>query len=214
MGMDGEEGNNTAVGSNPEQFIELEGSSEPERPVLHARRLALENARFLVYMDELRGQGHLLVRDYLVVIPKTVNPGMITGVAVLPICEEKFGLLQVYRHPLEADSWEVPRGFVDEGESDVVSALRELEEETGLSCDPAKAFSLGVIAPDAGVLASRLHLFVATECVQTRPYGPTEMGHKEFRLFNANEIEKMIRHSVIQDPSTLAAYFKYAHRMF
>lgn len=183
-------------------------------PVLHKRRLALENARFFVYADELMSHNQLLVRDYLVVAPKMVNPNLVTGVAVLPVCEEKFGLLQVYRHPMGADSWEVPRGFVDDGEADAVSALRELEEETGLSCDPARAFSLGVIAPDAGVLAARLHLFVATDCVRTRPYDPTELGHREFRLFEAAEVEEMIRHSVIQDTSTLVAYFKYVSRMF
>ena len=183
-------------------------------PVLHKRRLVLENARFFVYTDELRSRDRLLVRDYLVVVPKAVNPDRVTGVAVLPICEEKFGLLQVYRHPMGADSWEVPRGFVDDGEADVVSALRELEEETGLCCDPAKVFSLGVIAPDNGVLAARLHLFVALDCERTRPYDPTELGHRAFRLFEAAEMDEMIRHSVIQDTSTLVAYFKYARRMF
>lgn len=202
MGLNGQERDSVADGGDWEKLV------------LHKRRLALENARFFVYTDELRSQGQLLVRDYLVVAPKAIHPNLVTGVAVLPICEEKFGLLQVYRHPLGADLWEVPRGFVDEGESDIVSALRELEEETGLSCDPIKAFSLGVIAPDAGVLAARLHLFVALDCVRTRPYAPTELGHREFRLFEAAEIEEMIRHSVIQDASTLVAYFKYASQMF
>lgn len=192
----------------------MASSSDRVKPVLHKRTLALENARFFVYTDELTSRNQLLVRDYLVVAPKTVNPNLVTGVAVLPVCEERFGLLQVYRHPIGADSWEVPRGFVDNGESDVVSALREMEEETGLSCDLARVFSLGVIAPDAGVLAARLHLFVATECVRTRPYDPTELGHKEFRLFDTAEIEQMIRNSSIQDTSTLIAYFKYAGRMF
>ena len=73
-------------------------------PELHKRRLALENARFFVYADELKSRNQPLVRDYLVVAPKTVNPNLVTGVAVLPVCDEKLGLLQVYRHPVAADS--------------------------------------------------------------------------------------------------------------
>ena len=186
-------------------------------PVLGKRTLVWENPRFFVFQDEVSWRGQLWAGNYLVVAPKQIAtdpsveiiPRLVTGVAVLPIHEGKIGLIKTYRHAIGDNSWEVPRGFVDEGETEVESALRELEEESGLSCIPDAVYSLGFIAPDAGVLAARIHLFVAAECVRKRPFSPGELGHQEFRLFQPAEIAEMVARSEIQDPSTLVAYFNY-----
>ena len=81
-------------------------------PFLVKRRLACENSRFSVYFDEIEGQGQTRSRDYLVVAPKQRAENLVTGVAVLPVCDGKFGLIKVYRHAIQADSWEIPRGFL------------------------------------------------------------------------------------------------------
>ena len=188
-----------------------------QHPVLGKRALVWENPLFFVFQDELSWRGQLWAENYLVVAPKQTATGhsafsapcLVTGVAVLPLYEGKIGLIKTYRHPIGDNSWEVPRGFVGEGETQVESALRELEEESGLSCVPDAVYSLGFITPDAGVLAARLHLFVAAECVRKRPFFPGELGHQEFRLFEPAEINEMIASSQIQDPSTVIAYFNY-----
>ena len=71
---------------------------------------------------------------------------------------------------------------MDPGEDNEASIIRELEEETGLNCDKNKLNSLGFIAPDGGSSASRIELFVATECQIKRPYSPNELGHGEMRF--------------------------------
>lgn len=177
--------------------------------VLAKRRLACENSRFAVFFDHVVAAGSSEITDYLVVVPKQVGPNLVTGVAVLPICDGKIGLLRVYRHAIQSDSWEIPRGFVEEGESEATSALRELEEETGLSCDPGEIKSLGFVTPEAGVLAARVHVYVALRCLRTRPYLPVELGHRDFGLFGLTQVNDMIRRCEIQDPCTLVAYFKY-----
>src|SRR5215470_15061422 len=100
------------------------------------RTVACENQKFFVFFDEIGTAGRIDTSKYLVVAPKQVGNNFVTGVAVLPICEGKIGLLRIYRHTIEGDSWEIPRGFVEKNESPVESAIRELVEETGLSCDP------------------------------------------------------------------------------
>jgi len=52
------------------------------------------------------------------------------------------GVLVVRGDPIEqfllmrhADRWDLPKGHVDPGETDIECALRELEEETGISSD-------------------------------------------------------------------------------
>jgi 8-oxo-dGTP diphosphatase len=38
-------------------------------------------------------------------------------------------------HRPKYDDWTIPKGKLDEGESDVEAAIREVEEETGLRCE-------------------------------------------------------------------------------
>jgi 8-oxo-dGTP pyrophosphatase MutT (NUDIX family) len=178
-------------------------------PLLTRRTLACENSRFSVFFDNLAAQGETSVTDYLVVAPKHVAGNFVTGVAVLPVYEGKIGLLRAYRHAIQGDSWEIPRGFIEEGESDLISALRELEEETGLSCDLGEMKSLGFVTPDAGILAARVHIHVALGCLRIRPYMPSELGHRELCFFDDTEIRDQILRSEIQDPCTVVAYYRY-----
>jgi ADP-ribose pyrophosphatase len=173
------------------------------------RKLICENSRFSVFFDELECQGQPSVADYLVVAPKLFINNLVTGVAVLPICDGKIGLIKAYRHAIQGDSWEIPRGFIEDGESAPASALRELEEETGLSCDPGNIRLLGFVTPDAGILAARVQVYAAMSCKRTRTFAPAEPGHREFRLFADADIGDLISRSEIQDPCTLVAYYKH-----
>ena len=179
-------------------------------PVRAKRRLACENSRFSVYFDDLTCNGELYARDYLVVAPKQVSGNLVTGVAILPICEGKIGLLKVYRHAVQSDSWEIPRGFIEDGESDLTSAARELEEETGLACEHDQIKSLGFVTPDAGILAARVHIYAALNCIRVRPYAPREFGHREFCVFSSVALDELMIRSEIQDPCTLIARYKFS----
>lgn len=178
------------------------------------QRLVCENARFQVFLNELVEDGHLRVRDYLVVQPRESNEQMVTGVAVLPVFNGKLGLIRVHRPAIRAAVWEIPRGFVDANEPEPVAALRELEEETGLTTLPEDLHSLGLIAPDGGVLAAKIHLFVAAACRAVRSFSPQELGHEAFHLFSLEEVAAMVRDSIIQDPSTIIAYHKYVSSVY
>ena len=162
-------------------------------------------------MDDLSRDGEPYAQDYLVVAPKQVSGDLVTGVAILPICDGKVGLIKAYRHAIQGESWEIPRGFIEEGESTPVSALRELEEETGLRCPSHELKSLGFVTPDAGILAARIHLFVARQCVKSSAFLPAELGHQEFQLFDKETVKAMILRSVIQDPCTMISYHHYFH---
>ena len=180
---------------------------------LRQRRLACENIRFEIFLDDVENPNGEIVRNYLVVAPKVRTGELITGVAVLPEVDGKLGLLRIYRHAIQRHLWEIPRGFVDPGESDRSSALRELEEETGLLCADADLESLGVFAPEPGILAARVHLFVAHRCHAVRPFSGEEFGHKEFRLFDPAQLSALHATGEIQDSSTLIACFRFRERL-
>ena len=172
------------------------------------RRLVCENTKFFIYFDHVIDKAGSEVRDYLVVAPKNAGENLVTGVAILPIVDGQVGLIRIYRPAIRAYSWEIPHGFVDEGESDNLSALRELLEETGLTVKAEYFSSLGYITPDSGILAARVHLFLAESCYTTQPI-QRELGLREFHLFPFREFEEMIGRSEIQDTFTLAAWCKY-----
>jgi len=177
------------------------------------RKLVCENRQFFIYFDEIGSQTDEAA-NYLVVAPKEVGPEFVTGVAVLPVCEGKIGLLQIYRHAIQQDSWEIPRGFIEKNESPLDSSLRELQEETGLTCERDGMKTLGFITPDAGILAARVQLFAALGCVQRDPYEPAELGHEQFSMFEMEEIKRRILTSGIQDPCTVISYFRYTNLSF
>lgn len=172
------------------------------------RRLACENSKFFVYFDHVIDKAGSEVRDYLVVAPKNAGKNLITGVAILPVVDGQVGLIRIYRPAIRAYSWEIPHGFVDEGENEIASALRELLEETGVVADQSCFSSLGFITPDSGVLAARVHLYVA-EAGYSTSQREFELGLREFRFFDFQELENMIERSEVQDTFTLAAWCKY-----
>jgi len=183
------------------------------RPVLTKRRLACENSRFSVFLDEITCQVWPSILDYLVVAPKQLADNLVAGVAVLPIVDDKIGLLRIYRHAIQCYLWEIPRGFVEPGEPDRSAALRELEEETGLACADIDLESLGIVAPEPGILAARAHLFVARRCRMVRPFSGDEFGHIEFRLFDPAQVLALHDAGEIQDSTTLLAYCLHSGRL-
>lgn len=184
--------------------------SEELPPItVHAHRLVAENLRFEIFFDHIEAADGQQVENYLVVAPRVKTEALVTGVSVLPIFEGRLGLIHVYRHPLDAYCWELPRGFMDEGETPEFSALRELAEETGLTCYPQNLQSLGCYAPEAGTLAARVHVFLARHCSRKSEFIADEFGHHAVAYFSLDEIGALIERGELQDPGALIAYYRY-----
>ena len=188
-------------------------SQKPPPIKLHAHRLVAENLRFELFFDHIEAPDGQQVENYLVVAPRVKTDQLVTGVSVFPLWEGKVGLLHIYRHPLRAYCWELPRGFIDEGEAPEVSARRELEEETGLTCRAENLQSLGLYAPEAGTLAARVHLFVAHHCTRETDFIAEEFGHHALQFFSLDEIGALIEQGEIQEPGTLIAYYRYLNHV-
>jgi 8-oxo-dGTP pyrophosphatase MutT (NUDIX family) len=183
---------------------------EADTPVvLRDRRLICSNEVFSVYFDRLEQPDGRQVVDYLSVIPKTPCKDGISGVAVLPEFDGKLGLVHVYRHPLGAAAWEIPRGFVDPEESVSTAALRELREETGMETAVSNLVDLGRLAPEPGVIAARIQMYWARQCVPASSDGAKELGHGALRFFSPDEVANLIAGNEIQDPCTLVACFRH-----
>jgi ADP-ribose pyrophosphatase len=181
----------------------------PDLPIkLLARKEVFRNAVFTAYADHIRDATGNEITDYLTVVPHHRTADGVTGVAMLPVFDGRFGLIRVFRHSIDSHGWEVPRGFVDQAETPAAAAQRELAEETGLVAG-APLRDLGVLAPEPGVLAARVRLFAAENCARSGTASDDEMGHGELKFFTRQQLNTLIASSEIVDPCTLVCCYRY-----
>ncbi len=175
-----------------------------------SRRVALTNSRFDVLLDHVEGPGGG-VPNYLMVRPKIRHADLIAGVCVLPVVDGRIGLMRVHRPHFAEALWVAPSGFVEPNESTATSARRELEEETGLTCDLTDLRPLGLLMLDPGVLEARVALYAAE---RTRPLAnPTanleELGAGRLVLFTPDEAEELALSSPSMDGGTVATCLRW-----
>ena len=92
-----------------------------------------------------------------------------------------------------------------QGQAEIVSAVRELAEETGLT---AKSLvPLGFIHPSPGVFDEVIHLFLATGLAQNEAH-QEEYEDIECLRVDFAEAVRMARDGRISDGKTIAALFR------
>lgn len=128
------------------------------------------------------------------------------GSAVMMPVDEKGRILLVrqYRLPARRYMWELPAGRIDEGETVLRAAKRELVEETGFRARKWK--KLASFYPSPGFLAEKMTIFRATELRQGQAQ-PMEDERIETRWFTAREMGEAIRTGKIMDAKTIIGYF-------
>ena len=168
-------------------------------------RLVCENSRFYVYLDTVEKDGEVAVEDYMSVSPKARNEDQITGVVTLPVNNEKYGLLKIYRPPIKGFSWELPGGFMEQDESPQLSALRELKEEAELVCEEKDLVHLGSFHPVPGLISGKISIFSAEKCNAITQIEEAEFGISKFKWFAEEEIEDLIANGSIHDMTTVLA---------
>lgn len=168
-----------------------------------ARRTALENRVWRVDLDHFVDANGAEVRDYLVISARGHAAGTAGGVAVLPVLPDgRIVLLRNWRPAVEAWSWEVPKGFVEPGESAADAARRELVEETGLA---GALESLGSIWSEPAALATHADLFIANGCVPAPGREPqsAELGLGRPQTMTADEARALAASGAMRDAVSL-----------
>jgi 8-oxo-dGDP phosphatase len=125
---------------------------------------------------------------------------------VVPFENDGFHLVEQYRYPIGARSWEFPSGSFPAGVTGTPSELAaaELAEETGLTA--GRLERLGYLNPANGTINQGCHVFLATELTAGEP--DRELTEQDMRQqwFPRADFERMLRDGVIADGPTLAAY--------
>lgn len=154
--------------------------------------------RFTVVEDRVRVNNHEQPYDYLEIKG---------GVSIFAVKDGKIIVQQQYRYPIRSWQWELPGGFVDEGESCEEAAIRELKEETGY--EAKKVYSLGAFYPSFGSTNEQIHLF-AIECGEK---GESEREPGELLSVTEMPVEKfkkLIASGQFMHGAGLAAWARYS----
>jgi ADP-ribose pyrophosphatase len=177
---------------------------------LLSRRLLARNQVYDIYLDDVVDRWGQRVREYLSIVPLVTDAQGYTGVAVLPVRPSgELGLVRVFRHPRGAVALEMPKGFIDKGESPRQAAARELAEETGFAAGDADLLDLGSLWPVPGVIRARIALYAALSVAQTATLKRDDPGLGEIEFFAPEEALRMADAGDIEEPCTLVALYRY-----
>ena len=130
------------------------------------------------------------------------HPG---AVAIIAITDEgKLIVVEQYRKALERSIIEIPAGKLEPGELPEVTAVRELEEETGYGCN--ELTYLQSFATSPGFADEIIHLFIARGLYKLE--NPAAMDEDEFvelMEITVEEGERMVAQQKIFDAKTAFA---------
>ena len=145
-------------------------------------------------------------------ITKNKRPG--DAAVIVPITEDEKFVMVVQSRPNTRPGVviEFPAGMVDEGEDPIVSARRELLEETGYECDDI--YLLEEHYQDQGCSEAVIRMYVATGCRKVAEQKLDGDESLDFIELGYDEILNLIKNSNvnevgINDASSKLAFWTY-----
>ncbi|MDE1860562.1 MAG: NUDIX hydrolase [Candidatus Micrarchaeota archaeon] len=164
-------------------------------------KTVFRSKRFSVERVIHRVRGQSLVRDRIVSRDSAVLIAFVDKDHVL--------LERNYRFSVGKWLWEMPAGYLEEGEKPEKAAARELQEETGYAAEKIEFMFSGYVA--VGSKTERSHFFVATGLRKTsKRLDPGEqIKISEVRL---GKVVEMIDSKEIEDNKSILCVLYYLHR--
>lgn len=150
--------------------------------------------KFSVVRRVIRKNGKDSTREII------VHPG---AVVILPILDERWiVMIRNFRVAAQEELWELPAGTLEQGESAIQTARRELEEETGYRA--GHFVPMGTFHTSPGVMTELMHTFIATEL----SLGAQHLDEEEQIAVEVIELEharRMLVNLELRDAKTIAA---------
>lgn len=149
-----------------------------------------------LYVDEVRlPNGKTSTREII------DHPGAVAVIAITD--EDKIVLVEQFRKPLEKTLVEIPAGKLEPGEDPEACAKRELEEETGYTCENLKQIASFYTSP--GFANELMYLYLAEDLTRTKELQLDEDEFVEVVEVSFQEAQQLIKDQKIHDAKTMYA---------
>jgi ADP-ribose pyrophosphatase len=132
------------------------------------------------------------------------HPGSVVVLPVLP--DGRVVLIQQYRYAARQYLWELVAGRIDEGETPLEAAERELREETGYRAKRFRTFL--EFFPTPGFLEEKMYLLLA-EGLTPGKAEPEDDERIVARPYTGKQLEQMIRRGKLLDAKTISGVLYY-----
>jgi ADP-ribose pyrophosphatase len=124
-----------------------------------------------------------------------------SAVAILPLNGDRCKLLKQYRYAIDQYIFEAPAGTMEPGEEPLVTARRELIEETGFTAQTI--VPRGFIYTTPGFTDEKIFLFEARDLSPSKEYGKDEDEVIEVVDIATGDLIDMIQNGTIVDAKTI-----------
>jgi len=171
--------------------------TERTRWIVHGERLVYDNRWIRLALADVEIPGGERFEHHVVHLKRA---------AIAVVVDEDDRVLMMWRHRFVADrwGWELPGGLVEAGEDALVTAAREVEEETGYR--PKQMEPLLTYQPIAGLVDAEHLLFLARGAEYVgEPTGEVEADL--IRWIPMAEIPQMIARGDIWTSGTLIGLY-------
>lgn len=167
-------------------------STPPNSPETLKSESIYHGKVFDIRLDNIREEGVEYQREIV------VHHG---SAVIAPLFEDgTIALVRQYRHAAGEYLLEIPAGSLEEGEDPETGAIRELEEEIGVTAGKIEKLSEFYVSP--GFLTEKMFVYLATNL--------TEVGQKlesdellTIHRYTFDQLDKMIQSGEIQDAKTI-----------
>lgn len=136
------------------------------------------------------------------------HPGAAAVVAV--DASRRVCLVRQYRHGVEDFLWEIPAGKLDPREPPEICAVRELQEETGITA--ARWASLGLYIPAPGIFTEVIHLYLAQDLSVGAP-NPDSDEELELQWLPLQQAIDLVLRGEWNDGKTALGLMRAQHRL-
>jgi len=180
-------------------------SAKSARARVVSSRIAYKGPVFSVTTDQVEEPGGICARRDVI-----RHSG---SIVVLAINEEdtepKILLERQYRHAANSMMWELPAGRIDEGESPLAAARRELLEETGYRARYWKRIMHFYVSP--GFLDETMTIYLARglQAGEAQPEADEKIA---IRFFPLKEAREMAINGRIRDAKTICGILWLDHK--
>lgn len=120
-------------------------------------------------------------------------------------------LLDQYRFPVDSVIPEIPAGQIDEGFSDIETAIKEVKEETGITIMKEDLVRLVSYHPAIGTSTERITIFYAPVDIDKieKRQEDIENMQSELRIVSYSEMFEMIVNGDIIDGKSIIAFLTF-----